>query len=275
MKLGFIGLGNIGAQIALRVASKHPGLSVYDINSDAVERFVGKAHICPNAAEVADSADIIGICVRDEADARAVLFGADGLQPRLRAGTIIAVHSTLSPRAMSEFETQLGQQVRLLDAPVTGGPQAAAEGRICAMVGGEKSALEQIAPYLSAFCSSVIRAGRLGTGMAVKICNNMVYYQQVMAVYEGFKLADSVGAGAALRQVMSDNGNLTPLLHSYLALCGGTSAAANNLLPGTEHARALAEKDLDLALQFASDSGLDLRGAALARTTAVDVYRRT
>jgi 3-hydroxyisobutyrate dehydrogenase-like beta-hydroxyacid dehydrogenase len=212
---------------------------------------------------------VIGICVRDEKDVRAVLSGSEGLFADIRQNAVILIQSTVSPAAVMEF-AQLGAQhgAIVMDAAVTGGPDGAAKRNICSMVGGDAAALQRARPFLEAFSSQIIHAGPLGCGMKLKLCNNLVYFIELLAVAEGFRLASASGLDPELlHEVMTANGNLTPLLQQYVDFRkNGRERLGEKIYQSfTTQVVELAEKDLDLGLQFAGDVDLDLGGAHAAR----------
>ena len=277
MKVGYIGLGNIGAPMAQQLTAAPFELTVYDVSAAAMEPFRGKAHLAASPAELARNADVIGICVRDDKDVRNVLSGPAGLLADIRSNAVILIQSTVPPAAITEL-AQLAVQrgAVLIDAAVTGGADAAAKRRICSMVGGDAVALERARPFLQAFSSQVIHAGPLGCGMKLKICNNLVFFIELLAVSEGFRLAEASGLDPQLlREVMTANGNLTPLLQRHVDFRknGPQQLGAAAYQRFTTQVVELAEKDLDLALHFAASVGLDLFGTRAARELIAQAIR--
>ncbi|HQR02722.1 MAG: NAD(P)-dependent oxidoreductase [Proteobacteria bacterium] len=268
--VGFIGLGNIGRPMARHLCGPEFDLVVHDVNPEASREFPslgGKVAI--SVAALAAHAGLIGICVRDDADLMALAEGPDGLIARGQPGTVIAIHSTIHRHTLLEVARQAAtRDITVIDAPITGGAQGAAQRNLCTMVGGEAAALERVHPMLAAYSGKIIHAGPLGTGMTLKLCNNLITYLQLIAAHEGFRLAASAGlAPELLREVTQANGNLTPTMAAFL---GNRGAAP----PGAFDAFAtLAEKDLDCALQLAADVGVDLRAGLLARAEIGNTYR--
>ncbi len=268
MKVGYIGLGNIGGAMAEQLTQAPYELTVYDVSAAAMQVFEGKAALAASPAEVGRAADIIGICVRDEADTRAVLSGPSGLLAGIKPGALILVHSTLSPAAAVSLAAQAAQAgATLLDAAVTGAAEGARARSICTMVGGDAAQVDRARGFLQAFSSKVTHAGPVGSGMALKLCNNLVFFMQVQAVFEGFKLAEAGGMSPALREVMTENGNLTKLTQLFVDFQqhGQKKLGEEGFKRYNQQMCGLAEKDLDLALEHGRAMGLELRGAEAAR----------
>ena len=115
--------------------------------------------------------------MRHDADVTAVVSGPDGLLDTIRPGGIIAIHSTVLPKTIRALaETAEAKGVHLIDAAVSGGPAGAAARTLVTMVGGDAAILEQARPMLAAFSGTIVHAGAIGMGMALKLCNNLVTY---------------------------------------------------------------------------------------------------
>lgn len=266
LRVGYIGLGNIGLPMAERLLRPEMNLSVFDMSEAALVHFHGKARIAENAADVGASADLIGVCVRDDADVEQVVAA---LLTRMRSG-LIAIHSTVRPATVLALAARAeAQGVTVIDAAVTGGADGARNGRLTCMVGGEPTAIDQARPLLSAYCSNIVHAGETGQGMTLKIVNNLVTYVELLGAVEAYRLAAAAGLDPArLSEVMTDNGNLTQSMRAYVgfrangaAQIGAAPFAASQTALAT-----LAEKDLALAANLAADCGLAVPlGEATAR----------
>ncbi|ARS26237.1 NAD(P)-dependent oxidoreductase [Sphingomonas sp. KC8] len=266
LRVGYIGLGNIGLPMAERLLRPELNLTVFDMAEAAAANFQGKARIAENAADVGASADLIGICVRDDADVEQVVTA---LLTRMRSG-LIAIHSTVRPATVLELAARAKVHgVTVIDAAVTGGADGARNGRLTCMVGGDPAALDQARPLLSAYCSNIVHAGATGQGMTLKIVNNLVTYVELLGAVEAYRLAAAAGLDPArLSEVMTDNGNLTPSMRAYVGFrANGPAQIGTDLFVATQTALAtLAEKDLALAIDLAADCGLAVPlGDATAR----------
>ncbi|MDB5395338.1 MAG: NAD(P)-dependent oxidoreductase [Rhodospirillales bacterium] len=269
MKVGFIGVGNIGKPMAEQLAKPPFDLTVFDVSAAATAPFAGSARIAGSPAELGRHADVVGICVRHDADVTAVVTAKNGLLETLQPGAIIAIHSTVRPATVRTLaEAGMAKDVHVLDAAVSGGPAGAVARKLVAMVGGEAEPVARLKPMLEAFSGTIIHAGGIGTGMALKLCNNLVTYMQLQAAIEGFGLAAAGGLdGKVLRDVMAANGNLTTAMGQYLDFCnnGAKQLGEDGYWAFKDATAGLAEKDLDFALAFAEDVGFPIKGTEAIR----------
>ena len=269
MKVGFVGVGNIGKPMAEQLAKPPFELTVFDVSPAATEAFAGKDRIAATPAELGRDVEQVGICVRHDADVTAVVTGPDGLLHTMRPDTIIAVHSTVRPATVKTLaETARAKGVHLLDAGVSGGPMGAAAKKLVTMIGGEAAQVERLKAMVDAFSGTIIHAGGTGMGMALKLCNNLVTYMQLQAAIESVRLAIAGGLDEKLlREVMTNNGNMTTAMGQYLDFCatGPARMGQEAYLAYKEATAGLGEKDLDFALGFAKDVGVELKGTETIR----------
>ncbi len=264
-RLGYIGLGNQGAPMAKRYLGWPGGLTVFDVRAEAMEPFIAAgATAAATVAEVAD-ADIISITVLNDAQVREVI--SDGLAAHAKPGTIIAIHSTISDGTAAELAEQLEPRgIHLVDAPVSGGPGAAAEGKLAVMVGADESTYQRIKEPFARFASLVVHAGEPGAGTRMKLARNMLTFVSYAAAAEAQQLAEA--SGLSLRK-------LARVVRHSDALTGGAGsimfrdttapmAPDDSLRPMLEHTRGLGEKDLTLALALGETLSVDLPLAQLA-----------
>jgi 3-hydroxyisobutyrate dehydrogenase len=269
MKVGFIGVGNIGKPMAEQFLQPGFELTVFDVSPAATEPFAGKAKVAASPAELGRDVEQVGICVRHDADVTAVVTGPDGLLQSMKPDTIIAVHSTVRPATVKTLaEIAKAKGVHLLDAGVSGGPMGAAAKKLVTMIGGEAAEVERVKKMVEAFSGTIIHAGGTGMGMALKLCNNLVTYMQLQAAMESVRLAIAGGLDEKLlREVMANNGNLTTAMGQYLDFCatGPARMGQDAYLAFKDATAGLAEKDLDFALGFAKDVGVELKGTETIR----------
>ena len=277
LRAGFIGLGNIGKPLASHLVPTGFETTLYDIAEEPVrelEKAGAKAARSPR--ELAENADVIGICVPEDRHVRAVMIGEDGILAGASPGTVVAIHSTVLPATVLELAEQAAPRgVSLLDACVTGGEQRAAEGVVTYLVGGDASVLAKARPFLDASSETVIHAGELGNGAKLKLCINVVTYIQWAAAYEGCKLAMATGLPTEVfEEAGRANGQLTELQLRYLVGVklpaeARASEAYQRVVRGHMHT---AEKDLAWALQLARESGLTLPVSGLVSQTMARLY---
>lgn len=274
---GFIGLGNIGKPLASHLAPSGFDTIVYDIAEAPVLELVAggaKRASCPR--EVAENADVIGICVPEDRHVIAVVEGEDGLLAGARPGSVIAIHSTIQPTtAITLAEQAKERQVSVLDACVTGGEQRAVEGVVTYLVGGDAETLEKARPFLDASSETVIHAGELGSGAKLKLCINVVTYIQWAAAYEGCRLAQASGLSTEIfEEAGRANGQLTELMLRYM-----TGVKLPREVTATEGYQSLvrghmniAEKDLAWALQMGREAGLSMPVSGLVSQLMARLY---
>ncbi|MGB9252542.1 MAG: NAD(P)-binding domain-containing protein, partial [Mycobacterium sp.] len=156
-KLGYIGLGNMGAPMATKMTEWPGGVTVYDIRAEAMTPLAEQgAGLADSIADVA-AADIIHITVLDDAQVREVVGELAG---HVKPGTVIAIHSTIRDTTAAELAAELKQQgIHIVDAPVSGGAAAAAKGELATMVGAEREVYERIKPAFKHWAAVVIHAG--------------------------------------------------------------------------------------------------------------------
>lgn len=265
-RAGFIGLGNIGKPMAVHLAQSDYPTTVYDINPQACNELAALgATVAASPAELAAGVTYIGICVRDDADTFAVMQGEQGILSTVQPGTIIAIHSTVKLKTITELaELAAARGAHLIDAPITGGAHGAQAKTLCYMVGGEAATVEQAKPFMLTSGEKIIHAGALCDGMKLKLCNNLMTYFELLAVHEGMKLAKASGLDLkVLKEVTSQNGVLTPSMRMFFDTKKGFDEATfAEIMKGF---KAVAIKDLASALDLADSLDISLPGAGACR----------
>jgi 3-hydroxyisobutyrate dehydrogenase-like beta-hydroxyacid dehydrogenase len=264
VKLGYIGLGNMGAPMAKRLVEWPSGVRVFDVRADAMTPLaeVG-ATLADSVADVA-TADVISVAVLNDEQVRDVVGEIAAIA---KPGTVIAIHSTISPDTAVELAEQLAPQgIHIVDAPVSGGGGAAEKGKLAIMVGASDEAFALVKEPFKQFASLVIHAGAPGAGTRMKIARNMLTFVSYAAACEAQKLAEAAGVN------LQDLGNV--VRHTD-GLTGGAGAIMfrDNMKPLTAehflyqpflHTRGLGEKDLSLALALGEATDVDLPLAEVA-----------
>ena len=171
-------------------------------------------------ADLARTSDVIGICVRNDDDVRAVVSGPEGLLSGAASGAVIAIHSTVLPSTVLEIGKFAAEQdVGVIDACVTGGAGGADQGTLTYMVGGTVEHLERCRPALDTSAAKIIHTGELGSGAGTKLCNNLMTYLGFLSAFEATSLARSAGlSDEALESVTRSNGNMTDQMMAFLIL---------------------------------------------------------
>jgi 3-hydroxyisobutyrate dehydrogenase len=266
LRAGFVGLGSIGQPMARRLVTGGLETTVFDLAEPALAALVAAgARGAKSGREVAAAADVVGVCVRDDDDVRAVVLG-----------TVIAIHSTILPRTVRELGQAAARTgVAVVDACVTGGPMGAERGTLTYMVGGEPADVERCRPVFATAAAQIVHTGELGTGAATKLCNNLMTYLGFLAAFESNLLAERAGLSReALHEVTRANGNLTDQMLAFLTL--HRIPAEQRAEPGFQRMlqgyTTLAEKDLAVTLAFAREHGVELPGTARCRELMGRVY---
>jgi 3-hydroxyisobutyrate dehydrogenase-like beta-hydroxyacid dehydrogenase len=264
LKLGYIGLGNMGAPMAKRLVEWPGGVTVFDLRTEAMTPLaeVG-ATLADSVADVA-ATDIISVTVLNDAQVREVVAE---LAEHAKPGTVIAIHSTISPETAIELADALRpRDIHVVDAPVSGGGGAAANGELAVMVGADREVYERIKPAFKQFASMVIHAGEPGAGTRMKLARNMLTFTSYAAACEAMKLAEAAGIDLGqLGRVVRHTDKLTGGPGAIMVREDMTTLAPDHWLHDAfTHTRGLGEKDLSLALALGEAKGVDLPLAELA-----------
>jgi len=176
-KIGFIGLGVMGARMARRLLQSEFHLAVYDIDKTPM-RALSKAGAatCKSVAEVAGVSDCLISMLPSPSVTRDVIIGPSGAITGLRPGALFIDTSTSDPMLTREIAWRLKtKRVGMLDAPVSGGMKAAEDGSLTFMVGGGKSALRKVEPILKRMGKAIHHVGPVGSAHTLKLINNMLF----------------------------------------------------------------------------------------------------
>ncbi|WAC92272.1 NAD(P)-dependent oxidoreductase [Mycobacterium sp. Aquia_213] len=264
LKLGYIGLGNMGAPMATKMTEWPGGVTVYDIRTEAMTPLIEKgAGIADSVADIA-VADIVHITVLNDAQVREVV---GELAAHAKPGTVIAIHSTISDTTAVELAAELKPQgIHIVDAPVSGGAAAAAEGKLATMVGADREVYERIKPAFKHWAAMVVHAGEPGAGTRMKLARNMLTFTSYVAACEAMKLAEAAGLDLqALGRVVRHTDALTSGPGAIMVREDMKDLQPDNFLyQSFLHARGLGEKDLSLALGLGEAVSVDLPLARLA-----------
>ncbi|RAY16904.1 NAD(P)-dependent oxidoreductase [Actinomadura craniellae] len=266
MRVGFIGLGSQGGPIARRIADSGVPTTLWARRPETLVPFEDTAAVtAATPAELGAASDLACVCVVDDAGVREVVAGPGGLLEGLRPGSIIAIHSTVHPdtcRALAEQAAE--RDVALLDAPVSGGGPAAAQGTLLVMVGGDTGTLERARPVLTTFGDPVVHLGPLGAGQRAKLINNLLFTAHLGVAESAFALAQELDVDPEQLAVVLSKGSGNSF---------GTSIVGRpdfTLGPMGQAAGGLLNKDVGLVADLAEAAGaksaatvLDAADAAL------------
>jgi 3-hydroxyisobutyrate dehydrogenase len=246
------------------VEAGHP-TTLWARRPDTLQKFADTAaKVAESPAELAAASDLVCLCVVGDADVDEVAGGERGLLAAIEPGSVIAVHSTVHPDTCRELAKKAAARgVSVIDAPVSGGGDAAAEGRLMVMVGGDADVVERCRPVFETYSDSVVHVGAVGSGQTTKLLNNLLFTANLGTASAALSLATSLGiAPERLTEVVSRSSGNSFALNAMSGIGGLDSLGA---LAGT-----LLQKDVrlvvDLADQAAARGGavLDAADAALA-----------
>jgi 3-hydroxyisobutyrate dehydrogenase len=261
MKIGYVGLGNMGGALAQRLQLTYP-LQVFDLDSAAMQCLEESgASVCASLTELASRCDVILLCLPTSDHVRRAIFGEQGLAVAARTGTLIVDQSTGDPTATRAMATQLAERgIELVDAPVSGGAQGAKAGTIAIMVGGSPSQFERLAPILGAISVNVFHSGDVGTGQVIKLVNNVMSGALRLLTFEGVALAAKNGVDPEKAcEILLAGGARSAFLEKFMA----PHIIKGNISPG--FTLGLMHKDVRLACQLGADSGVPMFFGGLAR----------
>ncbi len=264
VRLGYIGLGNMGAPKARRLIGWPGGLIVYDVRQDAVAPFAEAGATAAAGIAGVAAADIISITVLDDAQVREVVAE---LARHASPGTVIAIHSTIADATAAELAEELGPKgIHVIDAPVSGGGAAAEKGELATMVGAPREVYERVKPVFKQWASLVIHAGEPGAGTRMKLARNMLTFTGYAAACEAMELAEKAGLDLqALGRVVRHTDALTSGPGAIMVRDNMHEIEPGHwLYDSFAHARGLGEKDLSLALALGKSVGVDLPLAEIA-----------
>ena len=258
-RIGFLGLGTMGAAMAANLARAGYPLTVWNRTPGrAAELRKLGAKEGDHPAEVAAASDVVAICVSDSPDVEAVLFGEHGVAEGIKAGSLVIDCSTISPAVTWQAAQRLArQEVDLVDAPVSGGSEGAQKATLTIFVGGEPAAFERARPILEVIGKTVTHVGPSGSGQAVKAVNQVILAGTYLGVAEGIILA--MKSGLDVEQVVEALGG--GAAQSWVLANRSGRMIANDYPLGFK--TSLHRKDLGIALALAAEVGATLPVAAL------------
>lgn len=259
MKIGFIGLGNMGGPMAANLAKAGHDVTGFDMADVAIEGVT----MANSAAEAATGADVVITMLPNGDILRHV---ASEIVPAMSAGAAFVDCSTVdvdSARAVADQAAEAG--LLSVDAPVSGGIGGAAGGTLTFMAGGSTEAFAKAAPLFDIMGQKAVHCGEAGAGQAAKICNNMILGVTMIATCEAFALADKLGLDRQkMFDVVSTSSGYSWSMNAYCPApgVGPQSPADNGYQPG--FAADLMLKDLRLSQQAAGSADADTPMGQLA-----------
>lgn len=259
LKIGFIGLGVMGAPMAVHLLAAGHQLFLHTHGKVPQGLADSGATVCTNARGVAERAEIIFVMVPDTPDVEKVLFSEYGVAAGLTQGKVVVDCSSIDPIATRAFAARIGELgCEYLDAPVSGGEVGAKAATLSIMVGGTPAAFERVRPLLALMGKNITHVGAVGDGQVCKVANQIIVALNIAAVAEALVFASKAGADPArVRQALMGGFASSRVLEVH-----GERMINRTFAPGFRIA--LHQKDLNLALQGARSLGMALPQTAIA-----------
>lgn len=271
MKVGFIGLGNMGNPMAANLVKAGHQLRVHDLRREAATNLLEMgAEWADTPAECVPGNDLVLTSLPVPRDVEAVVLGEQGILEEAKAGDVYMDLSTNSPTMIRRIHDACAEKgLQVLDAPVSGGVYGAAAATLAVMVGGDAAIFNRMKPTLDAIGSHVVYCGPIGNGMVCKICNNMLSMGIGVLVTEALTLGVKAGVDlAVLADVIANssggNKRIVEKFPRYLF--------KGNFEPG--FATALAAKDVRLGTDLGREYGVPLDLANLIDQKHVEALGR-
>ena len=261
MKVGFIGIGQMGIHMARHIQEAGHSLVVRDVNRDSAAPLLKTgAQWAGSPEEMARACGTVITCLPTPQIVEEVVHGSQGLRSGWKRGDIYIDMSTNSPSLIRRIAEDAGAMgVAVLDAPVSGGTRGAEAGTLTIMVGGDAAALELVRPVLEPMANKIFHLGAVGCGNVAKLVNNMIGLTCNSACAEGFVLGIKAGIDP---QMLYDLLTISTANNWSLQQYPRT-VFKGNFAPGFKVA--LAHKDINLAIGLAEEHGLPVRLAKAVR----------
>ncbi len=263
--IGFIGLGIMGSGMSRNLLKAGFPLIVWNRTASKMTPLVeAGAQAAASPADLASRSGVIITCVSNTADVEAVVLGENGVIHGARPGALVIDMSTISPDATRQMAAQLEQKgIHMLDAPISGGSEGAANGTLSIMVGGEAAQVQRAMPYFQAMGKTITHVGGHGAGQMVKLVNQILVVGNALAMSEAllFAQAGGVDLEKTLQAVSGGAAGSWMLFHR------GPQIIARDWRPG--FTIDLQQKDLRLVLGEADRMGVP----ALVTAQVFNLYR--
>ena len=261
MRVGYIGLGNMGNGMASNLLKAGHEVFVWSRTSEKAEAMQKKGAVsCSSPIEVASKVDIVMACLIDEQASRNIFLNEYSLISNAREGQIFVDHATVSPNlSRIMYKAAIEKKAHFLDAPISGGPDGAAKGTLAIMVGGDEDPFNYARPVFEAMGKTVLHMGKSGAGAVTKIINQLLVGVNGIASCEAFLLASKAGVDLSkLWGVLQGAWGGSTILNRNAPYIiekefGPSSAPIRNMY-----------KDMSIGMQVAKDLDLSLPTAKAA-----------
>jgi len=266
--IGCIGLGAMGLPIARRLVAAGYAVAVSNRSQSSVDTLVALgAEALPDAASIGAACDVVLTALPTPDAVREVYLGERGLLAGAREGAVLIDLSTVSPELSREIERAASERgVSFLDAPISGGPEGAANGTLTIMCGGDADAFERVRPVFEVFGERIYHAGPSGAGCTIKLVNQLLVSIHAVAAAEALALASKAGADPNLTFEVVRNawGSSRVFERSFPLMLAGNDDGGANI--------SIVLKDITVILDLAREIGLPL-GLGAAASDALTAAR--
>jgi len=262
MKVGFVGVGNMGCALASRLIGKIP-LTVFDKDMKRLDIWDQEGvTVAKDLRDLAIGSEVVLTCLPTSNEVKSIVLGENGISSYLAPGSLIVDMTSGDPTVTREIsELILKNKIEFIDAPVSGGPRGAREGTIAIMVGGSHAQFERVNNVLSYISHNIIHAGPIGSGHSIKLGNNLLNLICRMGTLEVISMLvrEGVAPDMAVDIIQKSSGR------NYAT----EITLPDNILSGKMNqgfSTAMMEKDSSLALQIGAKHELDMALGKVAQT---------
>ena len=262
MKVGFIGVGNMGCALASRLIGKIP-LTVFDKDMKRLDIWDQEGvTVAKDLRDLAIGSEVVLTCLPTSNEVKSIVLGKNGISSYLAPGSLIVDMTSGDPTVTREIsELILKNKIEFIDAPVSGGPRGAREGTIAIMVGGSQAQFERVNNVLSYISHNIIHAGPIGSGHSIKLGNNLLNLICRMGTLEVISMLvrEGVAPDMAVDIIQKSSGR------NYAT----EITLPDNILSGKMNqgfSTAMMEKDSSLALKIGAKHELDMALGKVAQT---------
>jgi 3-hydroxyisobutyrate dehydrogenase-like beta-hydroxyacid dehydrogenase len=252
MTVGFIGAGQLGEPMVLRLLGAGQPVLVYARRGEVRDRLSRHgAELADSVVDVAANSDILISCLFSDAQLREIGLGCEGFVANAKPGSVVVSHTTGTLSTLNELAASSDAPPVILDAPVSGTADDIAEGTLTVLVGGPAEAVERARPVLAAYADPIVATGELGTALDIKLINNLLFAANSQLVAAAAELGQSLGVSPAR------------LLDALTVCSGGSKASSYAMKIGgidafTTLAGPFLRKDVAACRQAAGEAGTDL-----------------
>ena len=258
-RIGFIGLGIMGRGMVSNLLKEGFSVRVWNRTAARIAPLVDQgASAGRSPADIAANCDIVITCVSDTPDVQAVISGPDGVLDTLAAGSLVIDMSTISPQATKKLGDVIESKgSKMLDAPISGGSEGAANGTLSIMIGGDTDQVKRAMPYFNAMGKTITHVGPRGAGQAVKLVNQILVVVTMLGVSEALLFAEASGVDLESTLAAVTQG----AAGSWMLSNRGPQVIDRDWRPG--FTIDLQQKDVRLVLEAADQLGVPLLGTSM------------